>query len=440
MIATIYISGVIGEETTLKDVIRQYKSYDKPKGALFKIHSVGGFVGVGDDICEYMDGLKKIHPVNTWTDKAYSIASKIFSKGDKRTIVDGEDSIMVHFPWVEVKGGAEKLEQVAEGLRDIEEDFVLYYSDFLSLDKETARNILDNETFISGAEAVELGLATDLEIATKAVAKYDSNVNLKTSKMSKKSKGKQLLEAFKAFLDLDENGTEAKALVLQDSSGTEIDFSDLEEGDVPSKGDSGTIDGEPVSDGEYIIPSLDNKIAVFVDGKISEVKEEESEETEEGVQARLDAKAEEVQQISVWSQEATNTSFEVGDVMTYGYDGEVYNYGAGEYFVPSLDKNVVTDASGVIVAHKDKVVVSEGAEGVEEDVSAKLEEMLKKVENNISSKYKGQLEEQAKKINALNKLVGSKEFKAEGKDPETNEGNKKNQGGYMAGVLRRKKQ
>lgn len=438
MKAIIYISGIIGEETTLTDVIRQFKSYDEPTEVEAKIHSEGGNVEQGDAICDFLNGLKKTMTVNTSATKAYSIAAKIFSVGEERIVEDAEKAIMIHFAWAEVKGKAEKLELVAEALREMENDFASYYSEFLAVDEDTARSLLDNDTFISGSEAVELGFATGLKSATKAVAKYDSIINLKTSKMSKKSKGKQLLAAFAAFVGLED--ADANALVLQDSSGTEIDFSELESGDVPKVGDAGTIDGDPVPDGEYIMPSLEDAKVVFVDGKISEINEaEEVEETEEEIQARLDAKAEEVQQISVWEQTASNTSFEVGDVMTYDYDGETYNFGAGEFFVPSIDKNVVTDASGVIVAHKDKVVTSTEQVDDEAEVSAQLEGMLEKVENKISAKYEAKFEEQAKKINTLNKLVGSKEFKAEEIEPDGNEGSKKNAGNYMANVLRKKR-
>ena len=437
MKAIIYISGIIGEETSLTDVIRQFKSYEEPTEVEARIHSEGGNVDEGDAIYNYLLGLKKDYLVNTYATKAYSISAKIFSVGENRIVEDVDKAVMIHFAWAEVKGKAEKLEIVAEALREMETEFASYYSEFLSVDEDTARSLLDNDTFISGSEAVELGFATELKSATKAVAKYDSKINLKSSKMSKKSKTKTLIAAFAAFLN-GEDG-DIKALVLQDSSGTEIDFADVEEGSNPEVGDAGTIDGEPVPDGDYIMPSLEDATVVFVDGKISEIKpaEEEVEETEEEIQARLDARAEEIQQISVWEQTASNTSFEVGDAMTYEYDGETYAFGAGEYYVPSIDKNVVTDASGIIVAHKDKVVPSEAAEETEEaEVSAQLDAIVEKIETKISAKYEAKFDAQAKKINTLNKLVGSKEFKAEEQELDEGTKTKKGQGNYMANVLR----
>lgn len=438
MKATIYISGIIGEETTLTDVIRQFKSYEEPTEVEVKIHSEGGNVEQGDSIYDYLNGLKKEMLVNTYATKAYSISAKIFSVGENRIVEDVDKAVMIHFAWAEVKGKAEKLELVAEALREMEDDFASYYSEFLAVDEDTARNLLDNDTFISGSEAVELGFATELKSATKAVAQYDSNINLKTSKMSKKSKTQKLIAAFAAFLGSDE--VEVNALVLQDSNGTEIDFPDLESGDTPKAGDAGTIDGEPVPDGEYIMPSLEDVTVVFADGKISEIKEAEGDEGSEGGDDEdIDAKAEEVQQISVWEQTASNTSFEVGDVMTYEYDGETYNFGAGEFFVPSIDKNVVTDASGVIVAHKDKVVTSPEAEEEDVEVAAQLDEIVKGVEAKVSAKFEAKFTAQENKIKALNKKIGSKEFKAEEQEPEGNSSGKKSEGNYLAGVFSKRK-
>ena len=161
MKATIYISGKIGKETTLVDVIRQFKSYDEPTEVLAIIDSVGGDKPEGDTIYDYLEGLKAEMPVNTYAKKAYSIAAKIFAVGQERTVDDVEKAIMIHFAWAKAEGDAEKFEVVAEQLRKMEDEFTSFYSAFLGVDEDTVRNLLDNETFISGSEAVDLGFATN---------------------------------------------------------------------------------------------------------------------------------------------------------------------------------------------------------------------------------------------------------------------------------------
>lgn len=425
MKAIIYISGLIGKETTLVDVIRQYKGYEDPTEVELKIHSEGGDVEEGDKIYNYFDNLKKTIPVNTEATKAYSISAKIFSVGTERVVEDGDKRIMIHFAWGSAKGKAETFEKVAKVLRGLEDEFATYYSEFLSVDEDTVRGLLDTNTFLSAEEAVELGFATEIKEAVKAVAVYNPNIKEeKMTKMSKKTKFQTFVSAAADMFNITED-VQVNALELQDSSGTTIDFPDVEDGENPVVGSVGNIDGSPVEDGEYIMPSLENKILVFVDGKVSEIKEAVvEEETEVEIQARLLREekiriaAEEVQQISVWTQEATNTSFEVGDQMTYEFDGETFPYSAGEYFVPSLDKNVVTDASGVIVAHKDKVVVStvdevvETTEAAQASFDAEMTGLQDKIEASISAKYEKKFTTQAAEMEVLKRAIGSKEINA----------------------------
>lgn len=431
MKATIYISGVIGKETTLTDVIRQYKSYEDPDEIQAVIHSEGGNVEDGNAIYNYLKTLDLEVPVTTVTDKAYSIASKIFAAGSTRIIEDVDEAIMIHFAWAnKVSGKAEKLELIAEALREIEEEFTSFYAELLDIDEETAKALLDNDTFLSGEEAVELGLATELKTATKAVAIYKDVINVKTKKMTKKikkSKTQALVDAFAAFLK-PENETEVVALVLQDSNGVDIDFAELESGDTPKVGDKGTIEDSPVKDGDYIIPSMDEATVTFVDGAITEIKpkeddEEGGEETEEEIQARLaaeaandkpDINAEEIKEVFTYSVTATNTSFEVGDVIMFeGWDGgEDYAASSGEFKLKD-GRSVVTDAAGVIVKIKAADSEEQIIDTEAKEAEAKVEAMFEKAEAKIEEKFQAKFDKQESEIKAMGKLIGSKEFKAE---------------------------
>lgn len=414
--AIIYISGIIGDETSLTDVIRQYKSYADPEGVEAVITSIGGNVEEGDAIYNYLDGLKAVGYVNTRTSKAYSIAAKIFAVGEERIIEDKEKALHIHNAWVEVTGSAERLETVAEGLRVIEDDFVDFYSDFLDVDKDTAKSLLDNDTFMSGQEAVDLGFATKIKTDLKAVAIY--NPKDKPIKIKMK-KGK--LAIFKEGLSSLVNALfegEINALVLQDSSGTEIDFEDLETGATLKVGDKGTIDGSAVPDGSYIMPSLEDATVVFVDGVITEIIEkviEEVAETDKEKEARLlveaeAAKAEELKEVWTYSVEVVNTEFKEGDVlMLKGWDGgDDYAAGANEYNRTD-GTSIVTDASGIIV----KIKPATDDSIIDAQAKVEVENLINAAEVRIQAKYEA-------KIVALNKLIGSKEFKAKVVDPNDN--------------------
>jgi ATP-dependent protease ClpP protease subunit len=430
MKATIYISGKIGKDTTLVDVIRQFKSYEDPTEVLAIIDSIGGDKAEGDSIYDYLDGLKSEMPVNTYAKKAYSIGAKIFAVGQERIVDDIDKALMIHFAWAKAEGDAEKFEEVAGQLREMEDEFALFYSGLLNVDEDTVRNLLDNETFISGSEAVDLTFATELKVMAEAVAEYKSiinsniNINKMTEKKSNLKAGKELLKAMAAYV-----GIEVFAeLTLQDSNATEIVFPDLESGDTPKVGDSATIDGSAIEDGSYIMPSLEDVTLVFVDGKVSEVipKEDET-ETEEAKAERLAAEAaekakkekktevnaEEIKEVFTYSVTATNTSFAVGDtVMFEGWDGgEDYAASSGEFKLQD-GRSIVTDAAGVIVTIKEA-----NSEEQIIDTEASFEEMLEKVttkvKTEINAEFEAKLTAKDNEIKALNKKIGSKEFNAE---------------------------
>lgn len=290
MKATIYISGIIGKETSLVDVIRQFKAHEDPSEVDVVIHSEGGNVEEGDGIYNYLKTLDLTIPVTTITDKAYSIAAKIFTAGRTRIVEDAENAIMIHFAWGKAEGNADKFEAVAETLRELEEEFATFYSEFLNIDKETVEGLLDNNTFLSGAEAVDFGFATEVKEPSEAVALSTiKQLNLKGDKMTKikKSKGQVLLAAMAAFVGIEDN--EINALMLQDSNGTEINFPDLEDDATPKEGDKAEIDGSAIEDGEYIIPSMEDATVVFVGGAVTEIKPKEVEdakETDEEIEAK----------------------------------------------------------------------------------------------------------------------------------------------------------
>ena len=83
--ANIYIQGVIGENTTLIDVIRQTESQKEADVYNVYITSPGGLIEEGFDIYNYLVNLGK--PVTTYArGNCDSIATVIFQAGAKRYI------------------------------------------------------------------------------------------------------------------------------------------------------------------------------------------------------------------------------------------------------------------------------------------------------------------------------------------------------------------
>lgn len=285
MIGYIYISGEIGGDTNLIDVIRQVKAQPNAIDFIVKIDSQGGYVNVGYDIYNYLKNLPQ--NVTTVAHRAYSIASVIFMAGSTRIVPENaENVLMIHLPWMEVAGNHETITAHLSGLKNEEDKLIKFYSEALQIDQETIQSLLSKETYLSSEEANQMGFATQIQAAPKAVAKLINNKKEDESLMNKLTK--KLSQIFNKL-----NGIKAE-LVLQDATGAELVFPDLEASDVAEVGEKATVDGKP-AEGDFIMP--DGSTIRISGGIVSEIVPAEVEEdalVEEPV-AEQETKAEEIE-------------------------------------------------------------------------------------------------------------------------------------------------
>lgn len=450
--ATLYISGVIGTDVKLVDVTCQLKAFEDVSEVHVIIDSVGGDVDTGESIYNYLKGLDKDTPVTTEARKAYSIAAHIFSAGSTRIVEDKDDVFMIHCPWATVSGNADELEWYADILREEEAKFASFYSSLTGEDSDTIALLLCEETYMSGEQAVSMGFATETkEVALKAVAMVGKRNDLPKTKqkMTKKKDHKSLLvKAVQAIEAL--GGLFRAEVTLQDTSGDEIVFPDVEEGATPVVGDAATIDGSPVPDGERVIPGMNDVTVTFEGGVITSIVEKEDEGSEgeggggeEGAQASEEAKpqakaksliralvkAEEIQQISTWTMNVENSSFSEGDKITYmdEWDDTSRSVGAGEFQLQD-GRRVVTDASGVIVS------IKEASGANEPTVDMEAMEQIKVMREEIKAMKLSQAKELEKRDNEISTLKAQLGSPAIGSEPKVNA--KKEESEELTGAAR----
>ncbi|RZJ67700.1 MAG: Clp protease ClpP [Flavobacterium sp.] len=360
MIGKIYITDVIGQDTTLVDIVRQVKSQKDATEFVAVIDSVGGYVNEGFAIFDFLKGLKV--PVHTYAKKAYSIASVIYMAGERRIVDENAtDVLMIHLPWADIfmRGTYDELIEGAEDLRQAEEDLIKFYSSNLDIDQDTIKNLLAKETFLNSNEAVDFGLATETKAVATAMAKLTNN-----KEKEEKSLMKNLIDATNKRLDSLAKFVGLKAeMILQDGNGTELVFSDLDSGDTPTVGDLAKVDGKD-AEGDFVM--RDGSTYKFEAGELKEIVPSDSDEDSTGdstddVDATLnDSKAETVKQLCKWSMEVDNTTFAEGDIVTYTYEAVSYPLCAGEYEL-SDGSSFVTDADGKIVKILDKTTGDDDA-------------------------------------------------------------------------------
>ena len=125
------------------------------------INSYGGEVAEGLAI---YNALKrhKAKVVTRCDGFACSVASVIFAAGDER-VMSESSLLMIHNAWTSVCGDASELRKQADDLEKINEASVKAYMSIASVDEEELRALMDEETWISPEEAVDMGLATSIE-------------------------------------------------------------------------------------------------------------------------------------------------------------------------------------------------------------------------------------------------------------------------------------
>lgn len=125
------------------------------------INSYGGEVAEGLAIYNALKRHKA--KVRTRCDGfACSVASVIFAAGDER-VMSESSLLMIHNAWTSACGDANELRKQADDLEKINEASVKAYMSITSVDEEELRALMDEETWISPEDAVDMGLATSIE-------------------------------------------------------------------------------------------------------------------------------------------------------------------------------------------------------------------------------------------------------------------------------------
>lgn len=254
----IYAFGEVGYEVILKDIISQIKSSSE-KDLNILINSPGGSVDEGYAIHDYLVDLSK-QGYNVTTEvfgQCASIATVIFLAGKER-VINENSSFMIHNPWGMPMGDHKEIQKYADMLKETESKLAQFYSTKTGGNVDEIRQMMDEETYLTADEAVNMGFATSMKEATKAVAKFKT----KTNKMNKqKSIVSKIQSLMKGLLG------ETKALETTLADGTAI-FIETE-GETPNVGDLVYVGDALAPDGTHELASGES--IVTVDGAITEV-------------------------------------------------------------------------------------------------------------------------------------------------------------------------
>lgn len=140
------------------------------------INSYGGEVAEGLAIYNALKRHKA--KVTTYCDGfACSIASVIFMAGDER-IMNEASLLMIHNAWTYAVGNSEELRKQADDLEKITQASVIAYKAHSELSEEEIKNLMDAETWILPAEALEYGFATSVLKSENAEVSQSARMRL----------------------------------------------------------------------------------------------------------------------------------------------------------------------------------------------------------------------------------------------------------------------
>lgn len=166
------IYGEIGWDVASRDVVDQIK-VSAPGELVVRLNTPGGSVFDGLAIATH---LRARGNVTTMIDGlAASMGSVIFLSGSKRVMAPGT-LLMIHNPSSGAWGEAEDLRKEAGVLDVIADEMAKIYSEASGgkLDKDKAREMMDEETWLTPEQAIEYGFAHEISGQAQAFAKLTS--------------------------------------------------------------------------------------------------------------------------------------------------------------------------------------------------------------------------------------------------------------------------
>lgn len=163
------------------------------------INSYGGEVAEGLAIYNALKRHKA--KVTTYVDGfACSIASVIFAAGDERIMSD-TSLLMIHNAWTWASGNAEELRKQADDLEKITQASINAYMNIVNITEEELKEMMDDEAWFNGQEALEMGFATKL---VEAEEKEVATQSIRKSLIQKITKGSEKVATVNVQIDKEE--------------------------------------------------------------------------------------------------------------------------------------------------------------------------------------------------------------------------------------------
>ena len=279
---TIYINGVIGQDYTRVDFLKDLQDAlkDNPSSLNLAINSVGGYCADADAMINKLQQLSI--PINTYnTGDVCSCASVLFMMGNTRKFDPSKGTFLAHNPYTAVEGDADEMLKVVRELRSQERKYESIYASVTGNSAELISELMKENRPLTVEEISKYNFATEIVETTETKAFCPTCVKYKiaalashkleeTEQINKENKIK-----FKSMKTIMAKIIEAiKNLFLVTKDGVELQI----DGDELNPGVKIYVEGVPAS-GSFELN--DGTIITAVDGEVTEVQRVSVEQPEE---------------------------------------------------------------------------------------------------------------------------------------------------------------
>jgi ATP-dependent Clp protease protease subunit len=212
--ADIYIYGDITSWPVFENDVSSYNLAQEIKGLEADtinvyINSYGGEVAEGLAIYNALRRHKA--KVRTVCDGfACSAASVVFMAGDER-VMSNASLLMIHNAWMLTMGDQNDLRKNADDLEIINAATIQAYLNHVNISEDELKEMMDAETWISAADALEMGFATAVvnpATTDKAAASLRQRQQIRDAILSRRSQ--------RSSLDVDALAARLKELMAQE--------------------------------------------------------------------------------------------------------------------------------------------------------------------------------------------------------------------------------
>ncbi len=165
------------ENDVTSDSVVKTLNQSHAKNITVKINSYGGEVGEAIAIYNELRAKSKAGAKVTTVNMGFacSSASVIFCAGDTR-IMSQSSLLMIHNPWLSISGNAKELKKAAGDLEKIAKSIIEIYQGLISITDAELEALMDAETWIEAADAVDMGFATEIDESTDQASQAAARV------------------------------------------------------------------------------------------------------------------------------------------------------------------------------------------------------------------------------------------------------------------------